>query len=251
MRAATDSFERAGDARAACTPRANFGFAYIELGDYEEAEVQLRAVVGRAVRMGLRDIEASARHNLGMALGHQGRFDDARREETTAIQVFEAAGYRRMEAASHIALAEIELLAGQVEVALREAEQAVEISETIPPMKVYALGVLADALLAAGRVAEARLPASQAASLLVSLGSLESGESLVGAVDAATLHASGDREGAFRVVAEACAKLLARAAKIDDPALRRSFLERVPYNARIMKLARDWGLGESGRAAGQ
>jgi tetratricopeptide (TPR) repeat protein len=201
--------------------------------------------------MGLRDIEASARHNLGMALGHQGRFDDARREETTAIQVFEAAGYRRMEAASHIALAEIELLAGQVEVALREAEQAVEISETIPPMKVYALGVLADALLAAGRVAEARLPASQAASLLVSLGSLESGESLVGAVDAATLHASGDREGAFRVVAEACAKLLARAAKIDDPALRRSFLERVPYNARIMKLARDWGLGESGRAAGQ
>jgi eukaryotic-like serine/threonine-protein kinase len=244
MRAAAESFDRAGDARAACTPRANFGFAYLEIGDFEEAERQLRAVVARAVRMGLRDIEASARHNLGMALGHQGRFDDARREEQSAILVFEEAGYRRMEAASRIALAEIELLAGDVALALDEAELAVSVSEPIPPMKVYALGVLASALLAAGRVAEARGPASEAAALLASLGSVESGESLVGAAFAETLHASGDTEGARRVIAESRTKLLARANRIEDPRLRQSFLERVADNARILSRAREWGLSD-------
>jgi serine/threonine protein kinase/tetratricopeptide (TPR) repeat protein len=244
MRSAADSFERAGDARASCTPRSNVGFAYIELGEFEAADVELRAVIARAVRMGLRDVEASARHNLGITLGHRGRFEDARREETTAIEVFETAGYRRMETASRLALAEIELAAGNLAEGVREAERAVRVSEAIPPMKAYALALYASALLGSGRVAEARRPASEAAALLASLGGVETGESLVGAVEAETLNASGDREGARRVIAAARAKLLARAARIEDLALRKSFLERVPDNARVLRRAHDWGLAD-------
>jgi tetratricopeptide (TPR) repeat protein len=242
MCTAAESFDRAGDARSACTPRANFGFAYIELGEFELAETELRSVVARAVRMGLRDIEASARHNLGMALGYQGRFDDARREERTAIEVFEAAGYRRMETASHVALAEIELLAGGIPVALAEAEKALAASEGIPPMRVYALAIFADALLGMGRISEARSRASEAAALLASLGSIEAGESLVGAVEAEALFASGEKERARSVISEARERLMARASNIAEPALRKSFLERVRHNARVLTLAREWGV---------
>jgi tetratricopeptide (TPR) repeat protein len=194
------------------------------------------------VRMGLRDIEASARHNLGMALGYQGRFDDARREERTAIEVFEAAGYRRMETASHVALAEIELLAGGIPVALAEAEKALAASEGIPPMRVYALAIFADALLGMGRISEARSRASEAAALLASLGSIEAGESLVGAVEAEALFASGEKERARSVISEARERLMARASNIAEPALRKSFLERVRHNARVLTLAREWGV---------
>jgi eukaryotic-like serine/threonine-protein kinase len=247
MRAAAEAFERAGDARSACTPRANVGFAYIEIGEFEKAEVELRAVVARASRMGLADVEASARHNLGAALGRQGRFAEGRREELLALAVFEAGNYRRMEAASRIALAEIELAAGQTAQALEEAERAVRVAEATPPMRVYALALSASVLLAAGRAEEAQARAFEAARMFASLGSLESGEALVDAVQAEVLYASNRMDEARAVIAGARAKLAARAARIADPVLRRSFLERVPDNARVMARAAEWGVaGEVG-----
>ncbi len=200
-------------------------------------------MVARATRMGLRDIEASARHNLGMALGFERRFEEARREETTAVRVFQEAGYIRMEAASRVALAQIERQAGREEAAVAEAERAVKVAEGAAPVRVYALALLADALLASGRAAEARERAAQATALLAELGSVESGESLVRAAEAETLHAVGEKAKAADVIRAARVRLLARADKIDDPELRASFLERVPDNARILALAAAWGVG--------
>jgi tetratricopeptide (TPR) repeat protein len=246
MRAATEAFERAGDARSACTPRANFGFAFIEIGEFEKAEVALSAVVAHASRMGLTDVEASARHNLGLAFGRQGRFAEGRREEMAALAVFEKGNYRRMEAASRIALAEIELAAGKLDEATREVDRAVRVAEGTPPMQVYALALSASVLLAKGRVEEALGPALEAARMFESLRSLESGESLVGAVHAEALYASGKVDEARSVIAKAHATLVTRAAKIDDAALRKSFLERVPDNARVIARAAEWGVPATG-----
>ncbi len=58
------------------------------------------------------------------------------------------------------------------------------------------------------------------------------------------LHASGDLPAARRVLTEAKDDLLARAEKIPDLAVRRSFLENIPHNRRTLALARDW-LGDA------
>ncbi|WP_437720284.1 protein kinase domain-containing protein [Sorangium sp. So ce861] len=60
------------------------------------------------------------------------------------------------------------------------------------------------------------------------------------AIYAEALHASGDVEAAREVLREARADVLARADKIGDPALRKSFLENVSANARTLALARAW-----------
>ena len=46
--------------------------------------------------------------------------------------------------------------------------------------------------------------------------------------------------GARRTIADARARLLAIAEKIADATYRRSFLERVPENARTLELAGAW-----------
>ncbi len=61
---------------------------------------------------------------------------------------------------------------------------------------------------------------------------------------AEALHASGDGRAASAILA-ARAHLLERAAKIRDPILRRSFLERVPENARTVARAREWTIEET------
>jgi hypothetical protein len=57
---------------------------------------------------------------------------------------------------------------------------------------------------------------------------------------AEALFEAGDRVGAREAIASAKERLTDRAARIQDPELRKSFLERVPENARTMALAREW-----------
>jgi hypothetical protein len=54
------------------------------------------------------------------------------------------------------------------------------------------------------------------------------------------LASAGDRASAERALAVACAQIEARAAGIDDPARRESFLAGVPENAHARALARAW-----------
>jgi hypothetical protein len=94
-------------------------------------------------------------------------------------------------------------------------------------------------LLRRGAAEGALAAAREAIDLLDTLGTLEEGEALVRLVYAEALHASTDRRAASAIL-DARDHLLDRAAKIRDPLLRRSFLERVPENARTVALAREW-----------
>jgi hypothetical protein len=75
--------------------------------------------------------------------------------------------------------------------------------------------------------------------ILTSEGELEEGEALIHLAHVEALRAIGDADGAAAALADARARLLARAGKIVDADLRRSFLERVPENARILALAEE------------
>ncbi|WP_437675560.1 serine/threonine-protein kinase [Sorangium sp. So ce131] len=236
-------FDRAGDLRGGCGQRANAGFACNELGAYAEAAALLRVSLAGAERMGLRNIAASARQNLGVALARLGELAEARVVEAEAVASFAAMREPRMEGASRAYLAGILLAAGDGAGAEAEARRAVEMLEVAKPLLPHALATLADVLLAGGRSGEALVEARRAAEILGELGQLEEGEMLVRVVHAEALWATGDQEGARRALAEAEARLEERAGTIADPAWRASFLERVPEHARTAALRRAWGRG--------
>jgi eukaryotic-like serine/threonine-protein kinase len=152
------------------------------------------------------------------------------------VATFRAQGDRRLETASRLYLATILALAGDLDRAAEEARAVAADAATAPPLRACALGTLADVELRRARPAEALAAAREAHTLLLSVGGLEEGEALIRLVYADALR--GEDPAAERAaIFEARDRLLERAAKIGDPALRESFVTRVPENARTMALA--------------
>jgi tetratricopeptide (TPR) repeat protein len=235
-------FESAGHVRATCNVRVSVGYAQLQLGAYAEAERTLREALIEADHLGLSGVSPSAKENLGMALAGQGRWDEARAVAVEAVEAFRAQGHRRMEAGALIYLASMLGMAGDLEAAEREARAALAVDPS-PPLRAHALATLAEVQLRGGDATRALVAAREAIELLTTLGTLEEGEALVRLVYAEALHAAGD-PGAAAAILGARAHLLERAAKIRDPILRKSFLERVPENARTITCAREWSADE-------
>ena len=231
-------FESTGHLRVACNLRVSVGYAQLQLGAYAEAERTLREALIEADRLGLSGVSPSAKENLGMALAGQERWSEARAFAVEAVEAFRGQGHRRMEAGALIYLALMLSMSGDLEAAEREARAAVAVDPP-PPIRAHALATLAEILLKRGDPAAALTAAREAIDLLDTLGALEEGEALVRLVYAEALRASTDRRAASAIL-DARDHLLARAAKIRDPVLRRSFLERVPENARTVDRAREW-----------
>ncbi len=240
QRQALEAWEEAGDRRMACTGRLNVGYAYFRLGCYADAERYLSEVIERARPLALSHVATAARCNLGLVLISAGKPEEALRCETEAVQVFEAQGDRRLEGASRTCLARALLDLGRMDAAEQEARRAVTLLEKVAPLCPPALAVLAEVLLAKERPADALAPARQAAAALDVPGGMEEGEAHAGLTFARALDASGDRAAAREAIAAARARIEAHAAKISDPVLRRSFLDRVPEHAATFALAHAW-----------
>jgi tetratricopeptide (TPR) repeat protein len=238
--AAAENFERAGDFRSAGTQRANVAYGYIEFGAYADAERVLRDVVATADRMGLKDLAAGSRHNLGIALARQGNFKEARAVESAALKVALAQSNRRLECGCRTYLSTIFLLADDPVGAEREARAALEILAVAPPMRAHAFGTLSKALLAQGRAREALDAASEAVELMRSHTGVEEGESLVRVAYIESFLANGLTSEVPGAVAQACERLFRRSTHIRDSKWRSSFLNDVPDNARILELSRAW-----------
>ena len=232
--AALASAERAGDVRMACNARVSVGFAWLELGAYANAERALSAALSGAARLGLSGVIPAAKQNLGVALAMLGRADEARAVEEEAIAAFAAQAHRRMESVSRVYLSSMLARAGDLASAEREAHLAVETAPA-PPLRAHALAALSQILLSRGRRDAAFTFAAEAKAILDQLGAVEEGESLVRLAHAEAALETGEM-AAFEALAQAREHLLARAAKIADPSLRRSFLENVPENARTLAL---------------
>jgi tetratricopeptide (TPR) repeat protein len=173
-------------------------------------------------------------------LARVGAYAEAQEVEHEAMEAFKTKGDRRMEGRSRIFLAEIFLLAGDLDAATREATTAVETLSVAPPAKAHALAVAAQVQLARGDADGALRDATEADKLLQQVGSLDEGAATVRLIHAEALHAAGRHEEARTAIHAARDRLLDRAARIRDEALRQSFLEHVPENARTLSLARAW-----------
>lgn len=237
------SHEQAGDLRGACAQRVNVAYAYVEVGAYEEAEQVLRQALQDAERMGLAHIIPGAKQNLGLVLAYRGSLSEAHALETQAIAAFSAQGNKRMETAARTYLARILSLIGDKQHAEEEAARAVAASDRNTASRAQALAVIAEIQLARGRSHDALVSASEAMHIVEELGGIDAEEAKVRLAYAKAQHASGQDDEARNTILAAQERLMARAEKIRDPALRKSFLERVPEHARTLAFAKQW-LGE-------
>jgi len=234
------AFERAGDQRNALLQRGRLGYALMEIGDYAAADRRLSDVISASDRMGLGNVAATARHNLGLTLARLGRFDEARTHERAAVAAFRASGNRRMEGASLEYLALIELDAGDSTAAIEAARGACAVAEVEPilPLNLSeSLAILGQGLLAAGRPDEALAVARRGLEILEGLGGIDDGEAIIRLTVAEALFATGATDAGRAAIAAARERLLHRAARIPDEAMRAHFLQRVPENRRTLELA--------------
>ncbi len=238
MESSARAFEAAGDLRNAHAQRVNTMVAKLEVGAYEDVARAMREAIPSAERMGLVSYAALGRSNLGCALRALGALDEALAVETEAALAYAAQGDRRMEGACRNTLALILSDRGDLDGALREAEDAVDKLSKNVPARAYALATKARILIAQGLPGPALDAAREA--MLATLGGIEEGESFVLLVHAEALAAAGEPGSAVAAIAAARARLQARARRILDPGRRRGFLERVPENARTLELARAW-----------
>jgi eukaryotic-like serine/threonine-protein kinase len=243
LRATDESMEqqeRLGDLRTACTLRTNTGYAFALLGCYEDAEQRLRDALAAATRMGLKSTAPAVMSTFSFVLARLGAFEEAQTMAGAAIAALNAQGDLRLEGVSRIYLATILRCTGDLAAAEAEAGRAIDLLSATPPFQPYALATLADVLLARGRVPDALDRAARAVEQVRALEHVQDGEAFARVVYAEALEASLDHAAARAAIAEAESRLLAQAEKISEPALRQSFLSRVPENARILQLSRAW-----------
>jgi tetratricopeptide (TPR) repeat protein len=243
---AAESSRSAGDLRGAAIQSHNLGHANVELGRYEEAERHLRAVSIEAGRLGLANVSASAKNNLGWAAALQGRHLEARELLERSIVELEGQSDRRMLGGALNHLAQTLLEMGHPDAAEAPARRAVEALELFLPLLCQAKGTLSRILLAKGMVDDALALSSEAVALLDQLGSMADGEIGVRLANAEALQAGGRPEAAREALGLARGRLLARAEAIDDADVRQSFLTRVPDNVRTLELAAAWLPPQSG-----
>ncbi|MGK3988768.1 protein kinase [Sorangium sp. So ce136] len=234
------AYLQTGDLRNACLSRVNAAHCLVQLGMYHRAEAELRDALAEAERIGLHNVAAFAKQNLGLLWTQQGDLAAARTVTAEAVEAFAAQANRRQEARSRAYLAAILTRLGNLGAADNEAGAAVAMLAHVPTLQALALAVRARVLLEQGRAQEGLDAARRGLGLLVEAGGTEEGEAQIRLVYAESLRAAGHHEAAREAIAVAMQRLVARAQWIHDPARRQSFCQAVPENAKTFALAALW-----------
>jgi predicted negative regulator of RcsB-dependent stress response len=210
------------------------------LGRLAEAEAGLRAVVEAAAD----DLIArTATIYLAMVLIDRGALGEARAMARYRLETGLANAQRRgalREAEGRWLLGEIAAKEGDLEAAERELAAAVPVLRPAALHWQLAATRLAAVRLARGAVPEALAAAGEVATALAASGGHGFRGTLVRLVHAEALHAAGEVSAAHAAIREARDDVQARAALVEDPSARGSFLEAVPENARVLSLAKEW-----------
>jgi tetratricopeptide (TPR) repeat protein/predicted Ser/Thr protein kinase len=236
-------FQAAGDTRAACRHLVSAAGACIELGSYSEAARALEEALASAQHMGLSGVSADVSYYQGMQLARLGDVEGALACADAALDAFVSQGDRQMATAARLYRGFILAGGGDLGRAEDELQAGLATGAVAPPRRAFGLSILASVYLASGRPERAEGPAREANELLESLGGVEEGEAHIRLTLAEVLHAIGATEEAREAIATARVRILERAAMIQDPQWKDSFVERVRENVRTLELARAWRVG--------
>ena len=206
------------------------------LGAFEEAERALRSAVVSNEPV---DFALLRDYYLARSLLDQGAAAAARECAHKMIERARELKITRQEGRGHWLLAEIHARAADLAGAEREILIALEQMPKALVHHLFAEVTLASIRLAQGRAEEALRLADEAQRACAVRGISWLHARLV---FAEALEATGAHERACAVLAEAHADLLANAERIGAPAMQRSFLKKIPENARITQLAVAWNI---------
>ncbi|MFS8067523.1 MAG: serine/threonine-protein kinase PknK, partial [Byssovorax sp.] len=138
-------------------------------------------------------------------------------------------------------LAEMLRRQNDLEAAQREALAAVALLPSRPVDRMMAMTTLAAIHGAAGQSSLALEAATESVGIFDALRMFDFFKGAFARLTLVeALFAAGEEASARATLADARARLLAAAAAIEEPSVRRSFLERVPENARTLELAAQW-----------
>jgi tetratricopeptide (TPR) repeat protein len=198
----------------------------------------MRQVLATAQKLG-HYVVGCALQALTNILAYRGSFDEARATGQQALTVTSAQNDRRFHGYAQAYLSVTEYLAGNYALAEQYARAAMTTWESVLSVRPFALALLARALLAQGRSAEALLSAREAYAQLEDLGVVDDGDATIRLALAECLIATGETPKAQDLLEKAAARILASGEAIDDPTIRESFLTRIPEQRRILELARE------------
>jgi tetratricopeptide (TPR) repeat protein len=210
------------------------GHILAQLGLNKLAEADLRAWFDFAEPRGMQHASFVAAGMLGGLALRRGAWDEAadwfdradKFEPTDPRMLGPVAGFRAYVARQHGELEEALELARRSELLLRAAR----------PLHPFGLAVLASIQLARGETSDALAHARAGIAIWDELEGMSEFEAAVHVALLECLLAVGAREEACQRAAQFRLRLRQRCAWIDDPALERTFILRVPDNARLVEL---------------
>jgi ATP/maltotriose-dependent transcriptional regulator MalT len=222
-----------GDERGYLVHTSNFAFAMMWCGYVEDAIAAYETVCTSSVTRKLVTIELNAIQNAAFAKLCTGDLEGAISGSRDVLLRAEVEAPRLMTLA-HLCLARALVRQGKLEDAEREARLGVE----RPPsavVRMYAFAVLADVLLARGRIDEAREASNEALTILRTLATLAVGDLFSLIVRAEVLEAGSDIDGARRTIVEAWSMFQARRAFLMNDTARAMFDTQSPDVRRLRK----------------
>jgi ATP/maltotriose-dependent transcriptional regulator MalT len=237
-RAAQRGFQQADDLLLAEWCRVWIASDSLLLGDYAEAlELARRGEPGEESASTL--VAAVGRLTLASALADAGRLAEAR-VEAEALIGGESGPHRNtcFHGLGRSLLAEILRRSGDLAAAEDHARCGAALLSGFPAHEGLAAARLSAVRLARGDVGGALSLAREAHDRLSS--TYTHGDITIRLAFARALAVAGERAAAISAIRAARADLLQRASRLDEPAARATFLERVPDNARVLSLARAW-----------
>jgi eukaryotic-like serine/threonine-protein kinase len=184
---------------------------------------------------------------LAWLLADGGALDEARRWAAHLASAGQARCSPVDEGRGHWVLAEVHRRAGDLDAAEAEIHAAVSLLGVASPLDLPgALATLAALRLAQGRLDEALAAAEDGLAKYEAMGACSAflRGSFLHLVHVECLEAMGRHDAACAALASARQRILTIAARFEDPAHRKSFLENVPENRRTLELAQRWLGGE-------
>jgi tetratricopeptide (TPR) repeat protein len=239
---AAKHFKSIGHRRAACEALENLGLSLLEVGQIESAEDCLREALVTARMLDLGYLLCGGLQMLANILAYKGDLAEARTVGKQALEVKRAQKDQRIRGSTEAYLSVIEYLAGGYVRAEHYARAALATLAAVLSYRPFAMALLARSLLAQDRLSEALPFARDAFAQLESMVVVDDGEATIRLALAECLVATGDQPAAQQAVSTTAQWLRTRAETIDDPAMRESFLTRIPEHRRILDLARALGL---------
>ena len=233
-------FDVVGDVRNAAVQRDNAGFALIQLGAFAASESMLVEAIASAERLGLATVVNRAKLHLGQFYSRSLRAEESIRTLTEAADGFALQRDPVGEGLARLYRSGVLHINREHAAAAREAEAALPFLEGAPPYRASALGFIALMRIDAGDAEGAYEAGAEAMKILETYGGTIEGEPFIYIGYAEGLRAKGDIEGSKKAIGVARDRVLARAAKIKTPALRRDFMERLREHGRILMRAGEW-----------